>query len=785
MANNRKDSNSEKIVKIFTDALTSFTMSTIYSSRNDTNLFICDIKDEAKNGFRDGFGIDIDEEILWARDTSFWNSQNQGMVITDRGFYFVPDNDNRDNDFFISWNNIEKVEYKDLNFILYTHNGERQQIPYNYFLKEKNESPGFKKTLNRLAELFTKIATSVGYEEEKRFDDLLMEKMIANQYEEAREMLNKALNPNDKDDVKYTNIRLGQSYLWERDNLIQEKENVEIGEDNSRLFRFDAVLSKEGYNIDDVNRDFAVANECKRLERKAANCFEKVLKQISENLEETDKALKSSTYYNLARVAPTIEKARCYLIEALESDDENYKDAWEEDFLTLTKQIVNDSFTQNYRYKDRRFLFIVNDNKSIAGCYDEQENIPWVFTLKDLPSDIQFPLGHPQAKTLYIGHPLKPNVYIPFENATEQLFMEKIRELTYLAQCLGATEVKFRKVRGLDVSSSRMCEVNGEGSAGRKLFNAEASATISSNRAETYKANDTVEHVQTFNPIKLPFCPDGLVWLTADESCQAMVKSRLNGNMLNYTEHISSSEATTVSSSQLVSIKGSFEYLLLKASGSREVKGDKTFSKATETEWEVSITFKPLDEFDTTNTPKQIAQAQSADNLSETEQQYKEEVAFCLEDDGKIDEQERKMLERKRTKLGISEERAQQIEAMFAKQDYTDEEQEYIDTVRDIIVDGAIPDAARRLLSRERKSLNLTDERAEELEQIALKGTASDEESQELTDDEQEYVDCLNDACIDGAIPDSARRLLERTRKSLNISEERAEELEHMVLNNK
>lgn len=100
MANNRKDSNSEKIVKIFTDALTSFMMSTIYSSRNGTDLFICDINGEAKNGFRSGFGIDIDEELLWARDTSFWDSKNQGMVITDRGFYFVPDNDDRDNDFF-------------------------------------------------------------------------------------------------------------------------------------------------------------------------------------------------------------------------------------------------------------------------------------------------------------------------------------------------------------------------------------------------------------------------------------------------------------------------------------------------------------------------------------------------------------------------------------------------------------------------------------------------------------------------------------------------------------
>lgn len=363
--------------------------------------------------------------------------------------------------------------------------------------------------------------------------------------------------------------------------------------------------------------------------------------------------------------------------------------------------------------------------------------------------------------------------------------MEKIREFTYLAQCLGATEVKFRKVKGLDISSSQINEMSAEGAAGRIFINAEAGATLSSNQAETYKANDTVEHVQTFNPIKAPFCPEGLVWLAADESCQAMVKSRLNGNMLNYTEHISSTETTTVSSSQLVNIKGSFEYLLMKASGSREVKGDNTFSKATETEWEVCVTFKPLDEFDSANTPKQIAQTQSVDNLSDAEQQYKDEVSFCLEDDGKIDDQERMFLERKRMKLGISEERAQQIEAMFSTPDLTEDEKSYIEVVKDFVVDGAIPNSAMRMLARERKTLNLTDERAAELEKLVLKGNSEESPTVELTEDEKEFVDCLNDVIVDGKIPDNAQRMINRMKTSLNISDQRAKELESIALNNK
>lgn len=807
------------IVRMFKNGVPSI----IRSCANSSDLFICNLDEKTKNEFRNGFNIDINEELLWAHDTSSWNNKNQGVVITDNGFHFVQDNEDEDSAFFLSWNNIEKVRYKDLNFIIYLHNeNEPAVLPVsvlfreavgwqtaknvlnnvggivgsfaggllkktinNTVLKDDRHDAEIKNALNRLAELFTKIAMSVGYEEEKSFWDVISEMIGEHEYNEARQKMDEALDPNDPNDVMVTNWTLGQSYLSERNYLLKEK-GIEIGINNACLFRFDNILEKAGYDAKEIASDAALISTCKRLEKEAVNCYEKAIQIVNadEEYNTKEKAVYiSAMHHDLARVAPTIERARKYIIEGL--DTESGEGFAEENYKTLTKEIANGEvpFTQKYEYKERRFMFVVNSYNNIGGCYDKEENIPWVFTLKDIPTDVKFPIGHPQANTLYIGHPLKPNVYIPFENATEQLFMDKIRELTYLAQCLGATEVKFRRVKGLDVSSSRINELNAEGAAGRKLVNVEAGAKLSSNQAETYKANETVEHVQNFNPIKAPFCPDGLVWLSADESCQAMVKSRLNGNMLNYTERISSQEATTVSSSQLVNIKGSFEYLLMKASGSREVKTDSTFSKATETEWEVSITFKSLEEFDSADAPKQIAQTQGTDELSDAEQQYKDEVAFCLEDDGKIDDQERMFLERKRTKLGISQERAQQIEAMFSTPELTEDEKSYMEFVKDFVVDGTIPNSAMRMLARERKSLNLTNERAAELESLVLNGGSNEQSAGELTADEKEFVDCLNDVIVDGMIPDSAQRMINRMKTSLNISDKRATELEQIALN--
>ena len=160
-----------------------------------------------------------------------------------------------------------------------------------------------------------------------------------------------------------------------------------------------------------------------------------------------------------------------------------------------------------------------------------------------------------------------------------------------------------------------------------------------------------------------------------------------------------------------------------------DAKTDKTFSKTEEIEWEIDMQFKPLQDFDDANANTsngqaiaQIAQTQKSE-LSEDELAYKEEVEFCLEDASEIDAHSRKFLERKRQKLGLSETRAQEIEDMVKASlvSFTDEEKEYMEALDDVIEDGVIPDNVRRLLERERKSLGISEERAKELEEIKCK----------------------------------------------------------------
>ena len=105
------------------------------------------------------------------------------------------------------------------------------------------------------------------------------------------------------------------------------------------------------------------------------------------------------------------------------------------------------------------------------------------------------------------------------------------------------------------------------------------------------------------------------------------------------------------------------------------------------------------------------------EKLSPNEQEYLEEVKMCLEEDNEISPRERRLLDRLRTKLNISEERAKELEESLKTPQLTEEEQEYLEEYKLCMEeDGEISSKERRLLDRLRDKLGISVERAKELE---------------------------------------------------------------------
>lgn len=659
------------------------------------------ISDTAKASIRDNFNLDdIHEQILFFNDTSFFGNNNQGIVITNKRLAWIPDNDEGDV-YSFAFNDIERVEYREMQIYLWGYGNDEDNVslPLHHFFSFNGETSAVKADAQKIAAVLNKMVTVAGHEEETTPLEEIESYLDNNEADKAIQGINEMLSCTDfTDDDETKSIcyyYLGLAYAQKMTEQLDVDIAAGLEQISEEVHRYDGAMN---------------------------SAFREALVLC------TDDEFRCKIYYFNALYCSNLFQGRQMALAAMDSPDFEIKQEAKDIYLNLTKNLVEDpAYFARIPYNTRKFIFILGTEKQLPGCYDKEGNIQFVFTLNDLPTSIQFPVGHPQANTLYIGHPFKPATYLPFENATEQLFMERVHELCYLGQCLGANEIRIKRLRGLDTASSEAKQLDVSGELDVKAVNVGGSFGRNTAVQNSYSSKDGMEMVQTYLPTKQPYCPDDLVWLDSEASWQALVKQRLNGNILSYSLHLSSSESVSMTSSKVLSVKASFEYLVTKVSGTYDSKSDKTFSKTEEIEWEIDMQFKPLQDFDDANgsisqATAPIAQTQKSD-LSEDELAYKEEVEFCLEDASEIDAHSRKFLERKRQKLGLSETRAQEIEDMVKASlvSFTDEEKEYMEALDDVIEDGAIPDNVRRLLERERKSLGISEERAKELEEIKCK----------------------------------------------------------------
>ena len=116
---------------------------------------------------------------------------------------------------------------------------------------------------------------------------------------------------------------------------------------------------------------------------------------------------------------------------------------------------------------------------------------------------------------------------------------------------------------------------------------------------------------------------------------------------------------------------------------------------------------------------KSSMHSSSSASVTSEEQEYLEEIRACLDNDGEISSRERRLLDRLRKSLGITEARAKELETSV--NNMSDDEKEYQEELKACLEDGTISDRERRLLDRLRKSLGISEERAKAIEDRLLK----------------------------------------------------------------
>lgn len=644
------------------------------------------IPDHIIGKVRDNFNLHIDEGVFMVRDTTFWGTFDQGLVVTDWGITCIPDNDKPDEIVTIKWEDVQYAECSGDCIYFFFSSDRNNNIPIHLSLFIKDSD--FYCFGEDLAALFTELAQTQNFDSPEAALERIKEYNKQENYEKVIEEADKmfAMSDNDEDKSQalfykaFAYMNIGWKYYF-NDNLPED-----VAEQNFQKCREYFKTSLDLFN----DYEAIVGPADFIYEIKSDLHFYGELEDFSEEI------------------------AQRYSIASLKTEDRERRESYLNQYKKITNFLFENfnkhGFCNIYDFIDRQFLLLARDENHIAGMYDPNDNIKWVFTLNQIPSDLTFE-GVPQANTLYLAHPVRQNLYLPYEGSEEKLFMDKVREFCYLVQCLGATEVVFHSNKGMKVSESFNSTQNISGGFSNPFVDMNGGYSQNNSGKSNYSQKVGVDMVQTFAPSKYPYQPDDLVWLATDSSWKQLIKQRLEGGMLSYTYKIRSTDVSQVSNNQIMDIKASFSFMLQNANANYNVQNDTTFSKREETEWSIQVTFKPLNEFG-----KQSAV--NSGSLTPREKEYIEEFKACLADNnGTISNSQRRLLEKVRVSLWVSEARARELEAMCSAPQLTDEEKEYLTEYKACLNDGGtITASERRLLERVRKSLGISEQRAKELE---------------------------------------------------------------------
>ena len=530
-----------------------------FLDNNYDRLVYPNIKDSVIGDLKRFHGLDTDTRIIYYRDICPDKSQLTRLVISDIGIsyrcsykiFFTESKTASWND-TIKWEDISRVEYSEDSkyFYFYGSDGYNEycRIQRKALIKKEGTSVcmKFAQILSQAAKMFVGLSELV---------DHVFQLEQEEKYDEALSII---------DD------------LFKKEDLVKE---------SSPFLHY--MKGRVIYNSipDDAENDDSKYHLAKYE-------LETALKNLGEDYQDYKYII---CYYlgSIYFLQDEDLKGRDYVIRAMDAPTGNLEMQAKEAFEHIESQLKElwKNYTHEIKYMDRQFIMPVRE---IKGCYDEQIK---TFLMSNIPSCIQFPLGHPVANELYIGHPYKPNIYIPYNMSDELLFMDKVHELCYLLQCLGATELNIQSIKGKSVKEISKEESHFGFSANYKVY---SGGVDFDSAATNEKESDSHNHMELhlcFSPINKPFVPDNLAWFPQDSQWQRFAESRLKGNILEYDQFISTAETHFVSQSQENDLQMHLKALIAKVNVANHSSSSYELKQTTTTEWKISVKFKPLDEF--------------------------------------------------------------------------------------------------------------------------------------------------------------------------------------------
>lgn len=625
------------------------------------------LNDNRKREYRNGFEIPYEEEIMYCRDTSFWNSADQGIVFTDNGIHFCWNNDDKaNNSGFLPWYLITNAEYRE-DCLCFLYNGELWQINLVYCVKESDINVRIQLG-NKLAYVINLIAQHIAEQtqSQRTENDCIVDQFV--------QEFNDLYNQNQEEAASY-----GYSQYAEHTNPLMLVAAMTADNNANHVLE---VFNQEfdNWRDDDETRNILFSLYSKNL--------------------------LAAGYTNLAR-AKTLE-AYNTIPENQTWFGYNVRENVLSDF-----NIANSDYVEHFLeipYQERKVLFVTDGYSTL-----EQNSIA-VLHINEL-DNLTFPIGHPMVNQLYVAHPLIQNHYIPFENYEVELIQDRVREFCSLMEGMGATSITVGYQQFNVSESESYANTNALAAVGMKFYSAQASVNQQETNKFMQSLGQSLNLHQTYNPFQQPFIPDNLIWYPQEPTWQRLVEQRLRGSITSHTESIETNKTQVINNDSLSEIQAELQVLLSNANLEISTSTSETLKQHDNVVLQIHVEFAPL--WSLGQTEYQEIPSQESE-LTDNEQEYLEMFQEAVVDgNDQITNSARNLLGKYASSLGITTHRATQLEQMYLPS-FTTEEKEFIEEVRTVIdEDGELTNMSLRLLYKLATKLGISEQRAEELINIA------------------------------------------------------------------
>lgn len=622
-----------------------------------------------KTKIRNNFSLHIDEEIIYIRDTSFWNNRTQGLVITDCGITCV-DNNTIDK---ILWIEVKYVEYKEEFFYFFFSDNRKDYIKIQDCNIFKNRGKEARKRIGLLlSNIFIHMADT---QKQKDYDEIYEKynKQYVNLIEQGKEYeaLQVALDYRKEEKRADFSPRIAWYYHNKGDNFkAMQVLNEDIGRLDEDNLVWKSFLTYHKYSIYVQNKDFINARKsCLYVKRNAPN--------------------------------------------DLVIDNVNIQEKASEDFNEYEKFYIQHFLEQPYI--ERKLIVPVKSYSDLS-----QKKLA-VVDINHLPT-LNFPIGHPVANQLYVGHPYIPSKYIPFESYELELIEDKIREFCQIMQFLGATEINIESVNASSNNSDIRIGQKISGGINYKLVSASGSSERERNNKFLEDISQHINLHQRFLPKNSPILPEKLVWYQNEPSWQRLYSQRMQGALIEHEERIETKKSQVVENSELKQISAEVKWLFIEANGNWEQSMEGKFEAHENAILSIHVKFAPLESLGRPSIPHAIYTSAVEDiakeviSITNNEKEYLEELKACLEEDYEVSNKERRLLNRLRERLGISAQRAEELEASLIVTQLAENEQEYLDEYKACMEEGEISPHEKRLIDKLRVKLGISENRARKIE---------------------------------------------------------------------